>query len=526
MTSETETAYSEFTNEISQVDLSSQSSVEQIKFAKNPRNVREKLFRDFGKKELIHHYPDAKILLSQIPIPNLTNEVISGLCGVSFIGDNAQELQGLPNFSFYHFVLSEYISTLYIKVGDNFFSLVKDFKYAENLLLVDFTKGSIGITGTGKKEFTSFVYLESFICTIKMICYKIQDFHETHRIKDCAIAPVPCGRNHIGHAIWDEMHAINTFLKNYGDNLDHIPFVRNISGLASLFPVKRLYPEISKKIKKYDNILDLYEQESNKPTLFVRLHDKNFASTETRHRFEKLIKRRVKRRSKVSRNVNESKTLRLGIGLRLQDRCPVNYHLFIKALVLKLNEKFDSVHIIIDGMNSKKYDFNHKDLRKAYSYQITQDPLMLNEYYFTSMLTSMLTGKAQATVQSCVGSTIIENLELLRSCDFVIAPHGAGLAKYRWALDKPCYVLNSKINSRKYKLNELYRDPKYMEEPFAELSFISEEYCRDLKPNKIGVNLKGVGVPLPHNFFIKVNPAVEEVINKIMNSLLLRDEKI
>ena len=93
---------------------------------------------------------------------------------------------------------------------------------------------------------------------------------------------------------------------------------------------------------------------------------------------------------------------------------------------------------------------------------------------------------------------------------FFISPWGAGLAKYRWAANKPGVVVSSRwVLQNKGDLH-IYDSEKYMERP-TEIRFIEPKHVFDLEDEPVLIQVFNPHHPMYYNFKVNMGALYKEI---------------
>ena len=149
----------------------------------------------------------------------------------------------------------------------------------------------------------------------------------------------------------------------------------------------------------------------------------------------------------------------LALGLRLQNRSVPDLAGFYEQVIRHLCASCapEGMFVVIDGMNAMPTG------------EVLADSIVQREIAFVEDLRERLADQP-VDVISCVGMTTPENLVWLSYADMFVAPQGGGLAKLRWVLNVPGYVLTSAINLSQSGRVFLYSHKGRTEDPAPLLS--------------------------------------------------------
>ncbi|MGW5960959.1 hypothetical protein, partial [Methylorubrum thiocyanatum] len=119
---------------------------------------------------------------------------------------------------------------------------------------------------------------------------------------------------------------------------------------------------------------------------------------------------------------------------------------------------------------------------------------------------------------NCIGMPIVQNLFWMQQSSFFVAPMGGGLAKLRWALNVPGYILISRTNIERCLLLHAYDSSEHMEPPFAPLTFNTADEVQDLPLDPPRTDpAPAHGIPHPEDFIVDetaVFPSILAAVNR------------
>ncbi len=316
------------------------------------------------------------------------------------------------------------------------------------------------------------------------------------------------GLLNFGHAIWDEMQAVDRLLSGVSATLDPILcFVNNQSGLDLYGNAEKLYPELEGRIYRGESEYAIFAF-ALKNNIVLVLRDGQRALLSSRLRIERL----------VSSSAHESafpvsSGLIITFGIRLTNRCPINLTSFYTRLALDLKRRFGSLVVVLDGINGDgsgtpaTFIFNAHKASNDPGVGFRSGSIELDEEVaWSEDFRDKLAGTGIEIV-NCIGRPILENLYWIWKSKYFVAPLGGGLAKYRWATNIPGFVMCSQVNITRCTLTRAYDDPSQMDEPFSRLDYTVTDDIVDIPLDPPRVEPAPLhGIPHPENFQI-VDPA-------------------
>ncbi|TAJ92137.1 MAG: hypothetical protein EPO41_14610 [Reyranella sp.] len=341
-----------------------------------------------------------------------------------------------------------------------------------------------------------------------------------------ALAYRPANGNHLGHLVWNNLSGVHGLLaecETGGQPL--IVYDLSIRPGADIYgSFGQLFPESSIQLRRPidDDLLDV--------RAFVdatreRRHLLSFRLAEVPTSLRERIQRSVNKdmvasavvplvRKWLGRNGDGPRRPVLALGLRLQNRSVPDLAGFYEQVVRHLYTSCapEGMFVVVDGMNAMPTGAI-----------VAPESLIQREIAFVEELRLQL-ADLPVEVISCVGMTTAENLIWLSYADMFVAPQGGGLAKLRWVLNVPGYVLTSAINLSQSGRVFLYSHKGHTEAPAPLLSNRPDD-VEDLFPNGPDgtplISFEGSGGLSSINFRI-VNPArilgeIEELFRASLN---------
>lgn len=320
-----------------------------------------------------------------------------------------------------------------------------------------------------------------------------------------------------GHAIWDEMHAVDTMLSMIAPTASppRLYMVPGASGLDLYGPVEELYPELAGNVTRGPSEVAVYAAAIEAGVGLV-LRTGQGALHRTRDRIDRVVRHHADEHD-LAAQAREllgppgRERLVVTLGLRLSNRCPVDLAGFYARLTRELRRRFGPLVIVIDGINGgddpgkpaafvfnglKKWELDFIQSFRDGSAELRAEMDWVDEF-------TRLVQAEDITVVSCVGRPIRENLFWMSKSNFFVAPFGGGVAKLRWALDIPGFVLVSRTNLEYCVLLHVYDDEQHMDGPFTPLYFNGVEDVTDVPTDPPRTEPPMLhGIPQPEDFIV------------------------
>ncbi|PZW37020.1 hypothetical protein C8P66_14711 [Humitalea rosea] len=300
----------------------------------------------------------------------------------------------------------------------------------------------------------------------------------------------PPEKAHLGHYICNDMSIVDRLVHEVSDQapaLKRVYVLGSSQGLEFYGPLENIFPELEGRIDRaHATIVD-----AGADALANRLQplvvQENFVTNRVRQRLLQaanldpnvsFIKKMERDVYAGGKHVDELLPKRfIVLGLRLQDRTLPDLTAFYCLLMERLLAVDPDLGFVIDGLNTPGGGRRGEAFRSF----TASDParlLLTREDEAVERIRRHFESR-NVRIVDCVGSSMCVNLFwIARACMFV-APHGGGLAKYRWAANLPGYVLTSAINLRHSGNLRIYDGVNIQEDPAA-IAFTETDEVKDL----------------------------------------------
>lgn len=321
------------------------------------------------------------------------------------------------------------------------------------------------------------------------------------------------GGRHIGHAICDELQALDkTIVASADGRTPARVYYTSTQGGADLFGrLEDLYPELQGRIHNVEAIDTLYAL-MLRDRVQVLLPDGRLVASETRARITRVVRAEATNTGLAAEmdtliNAGSQRQPVVALGLRLMNRRPVDLLGFYTQIAEALAFRFGRAIIVIDGLNAGPE--GKGSAAPIYSagtrpgqQRSSGGAEIAEELAFVATFKERVRHLA-VTVVNCVGQPIRPNLYTLSRCDFFVAPNGGGLAKLRWALDIPGFVFMSRANHEWCHAAMIYGDPAWMAPPFTPIYYTTPDDVLDMPMDPPTPPVRSSFIPLPNNFVFK-----------------------
>ncbi len=192
------------------------------------------------------------------------------------------------------------------------------------------------------------------------------------------------------------------------------------------------------------------------------------------------------------------------LGLRVENRTLTDLLGFYGRLITALRGRYPQARFVVDGHNVTAGGAKHR----SYGEKAGQERAVAEAE--RAILEGLRSRHRTAVIVEAIGLTVPENLRLIERCDGFVSLWGAGLAKYRWACNKPGYVMTGRWNLEHRADLRIYELPTLLESP-TELRWLAAEHVTD-RP----LDHPALVMPYPHgqwaNFDIDEEAAIADIV--------------
>lgn len=328
-------------------------------------------------------------------------------------------------------------------------------------------------------------------------------------------------RAHLGHFIWNEMAALEHMAAEVpGAALIYAP--ARAQDTQFYGPFEDLYPELAGRFIRVASEADAFRHALAVNVAILPCTARS-ALKASRARIARVVAEdpdMALMAPAADAFTRDPKTGRrrpvVVFSLRLQNRTLPDPTGFFVDCARALSARFGAVGVLFDGLNGmagrpqgQSFRLHNADGGQAPAAGRRLSP-MEREQKLVEDFKARVADLPIDTL-SVVGATMRPNLLWMARGDFFVAFQGAGLAKLRWALDLPGYVLTSEVNLTVCSHLRIYDDAHYMEPIAAPLILNGIEAVRDLRDRD--EPRPRVGIPYGDNFEL-VDPArtIDEIV--------------
>lgn len=286
----------------------------------------------------------------------------------------------------------------------------------------------------------------------------------------------PPPSSHLGHQLRDELAGLERLSSLCVTQSDIAVAVPSADRGTEIYgPVDQIFVELAGKVRHWNSDLDFREQAYNEGLCLFR-QTYPYVSDSLRQKIRARIERSLELepdRDRLSRLKGEGRAVVL-IGLRVENRTLIGLDEFIRRLLDLLSSMVQCGAVVLDGFNSwgerpdQIYHTNEQKAAKRLPIDVERE------------LASKIVAAAPGNIEviDLIGASVDRSLFWSFNSDCFFAIWGAGLAKYRWAANRPGYVLSSAWNLKHRSDLRIYDSPEVMEAP-TELQFVEPHLVFD-----------------------------------------------
>ncbi|SFK29512.1 hypothetical protein [Celeribacter neptunius] len=332
---------------------------------------------------------------------------------------------------------------------------------------------------------------------------------------------------HIGHAIWDEFQGLDRIYETYGADCGvGVAISADLSAVDVFGPIEEIYPELRGRVTRVSQTEELLKECVSNRLAPLPVSGRHIRAGSR----ERLARHAQQTAEQLGCDYSANGVrltpgaFRLAFGLRLFNRTPDNLMNVYLEIARRLAAQVPELVVIFDGLNGSSAEgpvISKANSQPRIEGQDNGTKVELGNEHLSQEMGFVeafcdLHGVKNLQVVSCIGTSPLENLAWLSTVNYFVAPYGAGLAKLRWALDKPGFALTGERNLRGLDLLKIYNDSKYMDGKFTSLKFTSlSEVSPVLGDSLLALPSKPVSIPFPDNFHVDVERVTKRILRHI-----------
>lgn len=319
--------------------------------------------------------------------------------------------------------------------------------------------------------------------------------------------------NHLGHQLWNELSGVDWFLRSAPG--PHLPeWIVPGPGTELWGPIDQVFPQLLGRVDRSPpNVEAAIKASYNTGACLVRVTSE-YVSSELRVSLQRLVeadpihgevRRVIEGRARPDAPV-------ILIGLRVENRTMIDLLEFCEELLEQVAAALPGTVLVLDGHNSGgdgRVIVSHGELG-------ARRPPLDVERQIAGHLRRLQVGRDVMVVDT-LGAPIRVSLAWCLRSDCFFSIWGASLAKYRWACNKPGFVVTSRWNLTHRDDLHIYDAPGFMETP-SELAFVNTDLIQDVPSAALVVDV-GPGQPSFFNFKVEIEAVISQFLTIIDNAL-------
>ncbi len=192
----------------------------------------------------------------------------------------------------------------------------------------------------------------------------------------------------------------------------------------------------------------------------------------------------------------------VALGFRVENRTVADFQTFAVRIAEHLQNRLGRVALVLDGHNARADEAVPGSYPSHREFTAAEQPAEV-EKRIAQALQAQFAGSSVAIIDN-IARPMSAGLLWLDAAEFFVAPWGAGLAKYRWVVNKPGAIVSSRwVLTRKGDLH-IYDLERNMDTPTPVL-FIDAADVFDLADAPVLVQINEPEDPMYYNFKVNMN---------------------
>ena len=283
---------------------------------------------------------------------------------------------------------------------------------------------------------------------------------------------------HIGHQLWNELTALDRLVRDTPSA--HLPTViipDAAQGSEAFAPIDRIFPEFDGLVDRglrHPETLGQYVYRQGY-CLFRAFDEHVTLGLARRIRDAAAEERPPRDDERLADRIEAEKIPCVLFGLRMENRTATDPAAVIADSIEHLRQRLGRCVVVLDGHNARLHH-DPASFHESFG-QREQEPPIFAELHLVVQLRQRFDNTEIEIVNLC-GSAMARSLFWSARADFFVAFWGAGLAKYRWACNRPGLVLSNHWNLRHRGDIDIYHAPRY-QEGGAPVRFIDADRISD-----------------------------------------------
>lgn len=313
---------------------------------------------------------------------------------------------------------------------------------------------------------------------------------------------------HVGHHLWNELTGLDRLVRTVKqDDLPMVIAPDAEEGSEVFAPLDRIFPELSGRIdRRLHGSQTLSSFVYNNSYCLIRVLDDHVTlSLSKRIRRAAAMERPTEYDLSLAARLIAGKTPCILLGVRIENRTAVDLESLLTDMIVHLQRRLGRVAIVLDGHNAR---VGHDPVTSFGSFGQQGEHPVFGELRLAQRLQGRFSGSSVRFI-NLFGAAMSRSLFWTQHSSFFIAFWGAGLAKYRWACNRPGLVLSSAWNLCHRGDLEIYHAPRYQEAGagirFIEAVHVTDDHAAPLMFSPINP------IPSYSNFDIAREPLLHEL---------------
>jgi hypothetical protein len=271
---------------------------------------------------------------------------------------------------------------------------------------------------------------------------------------------------HLAHHLWQELTGIEEILSRVGqDNLPEL-YILNRDHSEHYGKIEEIFPEFSGRIHRELPAANQLISHMYRNGITPLRAATEYVKRKTAHRIIASSEQRVSERDKDEYDHLIKSGFRIFLlGLRVENRTLVNLTEFYKDVIAILQSEVGKLAIVLDGHSASADSSDAVVFQSHYENVVKKSPHLL-EKKIANHIQREFESNPDVRILSNIGVSMAAGIFWCSRSEFFVAPWGAGLAKYRWACNRPGLILGGPKHLRMAgEPIHMYDSPKYMEAP-------------------------------------------------------------
>lgn len=317
---------------------------------------------------------------------------------------------------------------------------------------------------------------------------------------------------HIGHYVLNEMTGLAFLAQGIGPEARiEVHDLGGATGSDFFGPIDAIFPEIRGLVRrKHKNLAELSADAYRRQTSVLRFSG-GFVSRAVRERLARQLQSEpaLKEARKFAASHKGPVVV---FGLRVENRTLTDLAGFFIEVARVLEARFGSLAIVFDGHNRVAGSASGETYASYLEHSASRRPVDIEREVVEKVKAALVDREVRFV--SCVGMTPLENLAWMSIADYCVAPWGAGLAKVRWVLDLPCFILVNNECARGKGDLRLYDSPEFVDSSVT-CRFVETRHVVDRPDAELLVQPEPAIAPFFVNYDVDVAAVAQQICEEV-----------